>query len=967
MIRSYGRAAAVLTALLLLLTGCASGGEAGSDVTGSVVISEVMSVNSYYAPMADGSCYDWIEFHNIAEEPVNLKGCLLSDNVKLANKWEIPVDMVLEPDGYGIVYLSGLNTVDEEGHIHAPFKLSSKGETVIFSDSAGNVVQQLEIPECGMPNISYGLTEGSEEYLWMAEPSPGRANAGSASSDPDKLVFPESGLVINEYMTRNTYVIYDSNNHYSDWIEIYNSGQSEVSLNGYSLSDSDDGEDKWFFPSDAVIGPGEYLVVFCSDETPADPKELHADFSLSEGDTITLFSLSGKVVDSVKAAALNPNVSCGRDPESGEYRLFATPTPGRANTTYSYELTAAVKPSPTSSVFVNEVMCVSAKGEKYSRDFIELYNASSQPVSLSGYGLNKDVTGAAFVFPEVTIAAGGYTVVYCTGVNSSVAGKTLTAPFKLGQDGEDIYLFDPAGHIVDIFTTGKQTYGHSSGRSASGAKQPVLFDAPTPGKANSSKTYAGYAQMPVFSSAGGYVSKGFELTITVPEGCKVCYTTTGTLPTASSKAYSGPIRINKSTVVRATAYRSGYLPSQLVTATFLIEEKHTVPVVSIMSDPDGLFSAYTGIMSSSENHLVSGKPNYMSREEREITFEYYIDGKRTVSFNARTRLFGETSRKEAQKALAVLLSEKCGANEVYFPFFGDNTVGVFSSLVLRPSGQDWYRAHMRDELCSRLIRGTMNCDYMEAQPVALYINGQYWGLYYLRENLNEDYLVHKYGMTKGKIDIVKWERSQQAGSRQGYLDLCDYCETHDLTVQKNYEYVCSQIDVESLMDWWIFETYVSNDDTGNIRCYRDQNDGKWHWMLFDLDYAFSLVNYDENYIKRFMLGPYHGQAKCNNSLPRNLLKNKDFREKFILRYFHHLKTTFDPDRVISVMDDLSREIKDEMPRQEARWGKPTVSYWGYNKKIIKDIIKKKPELVKHDIKEAFRLTDKQVQDYYDRA
>ena len=954
----------------LFLTGCSGESDAASDISGRIVINEVMSVNSYYLPAEDGSCYDWIEFRNLSDEAVNLKDCMLSDNARTANKWKIPSDFVIEPDGYGIIFLSGLDTVDGQGNIHTAFKLSSKGESLIFSDSAGNVIQQLEIPECTMPNISYGLpdhTDNPEEYLWFAEPTPGSANAGNTARSPDQLVFPESGLLINEYMTKNTYVIYDSSSRYTDWIELYNSSDADVSLRGYSVSDTEDGDGRWFFPSDAVIGAGQYLLIFCSTEGTSDTKELHADFSLKTGDVITLYSVSGVVVDSVKTVELNANVSCGRDPQSGQFRLFASPTPGRVNSTYSYELTTPVMPSPTAPVYVNEVMCVSANGGAYPRDFVEIYNSSAQEVSLKGYGLAKNDAGAVFKFPDISISAGGYRVVYCTGTNSSKAGKTLTASFKLEQGGEKIFFYDPEGHVIDMMDSGKQTYGHSSGRGGKDGGGVRLFDTPTPGKKNSSSVYKGYAQPPVFSSEGGYVSEEFRLEMTVPEGCRVYYTTDGSRPDSSSKPYTGPVTISRNTVVSAVSYRDGYLPGQCVTATFLFEKKHAIPVVSVISDPDGLFSDKTGILSSHKNGLVKGEPNYMSDEEREITFEYYTDGKRTVSFNGRTRVFGEFSRKEPQKALAVLMSERYGPNEVCFPFFGSNSVSVFSSLVLRPSGQDWKMAHMRDELCSRLIRGTMSCDYMECQPVALYINGKYWGLYYLREKLNEDYLVHKYGMTKGKIDIVKWERIRQAGSRDGYLALCDYCETHDLTVKKHYDYVCSQIDIDSLMDWWIFETYVANDDTGNIRCYRDQNDGKWHWMLFDLDYAFSLVNYDRNYIKRFMLGPYHGQAQCNNSIPRNLLRNKDFREKFIIRYFHHIKTTFDPDRMIKVMDALSGEIKDEMPRQEERWGKPTVSYWNYNKKVIKDIIKKKPEIARQQIKEAFRLSEKQVQKYYDMA
>ena len=956
-----------LLATAVLMTGCSQKTQKSRAVIDQVRINEVMSANSYYLPLPDKTCCDWVEFYNSSEETLNLKGCFLSDNGKMPRKWEVPTDFEIAPGDYGIIYLSGLNTTDEYGNIHANFKLSSKGETLIFSNAAGDVIQQLSIPESSISNISYGYDNDGENYMWFAEPSPGRENSGAVSDTPETLELPDSGIVINEYMTKNTYVIYDSNNCYSDWVELYNTSDSDVNLYGYSLSDAEDGG-RWFFPEDAVIRAKGYLLVFCSGRASSSANEYHTDFGLSAGETLSLYSIAGQQVDAVKLADLNPNVSCGRDPESGEFRLFASPTPGWANTTYSFELTAAVSAAPYSPVFVSEALCVSDKDGDFKNDFVEIHNTSAQAVSLAGYGLSKSAEGAAFIFPDVSIAAGGYAVVYCSGKNVSKQGKTMQAAFKLNQGGEDIFFFNDGGHIIDIFTSGKQTNGHSSGRVDARKNEVVVFETPTPGKSNSGvKTYAGYAPAPALSSGGGYVSAGFQFTISAEEDCTVYYTTDGKMPTSSSQKYKGPITVTESTVVCAVAYRKGCLPSQMTTATFLVEKEHSIPVVSVISDPDGLFSKGKGIMANVKGGLVPGNYNYTSNEEREMTFEYYLDGKRAVSFNAMTRMFGETSRKEQQKSLAVLLSEKCGANEVCFPFYGDHSVSVFSSFVLRPSGQDWKRAHMRDELCSRLIRGTMACDYMEAQPVALYINGDYWGLYYLREKLNEDYLVHKYNMTKGQIDIVKWERKTQAGSRDDYLALCDYCETHDLTVKKNYEYVCSQIDVDSLMDWWIFETYVANNDTGNIRCYRDQNDGKWHWMLFDLDYAFSLVNYKNNYIKRYMLGSYHGLAKCNNSIPRNLLKNSDFREKFILRYFHHVKTTFAPDRVIGIMDQLSDEICDEMPRQAERWKQPTVSYWNYNKKTIKQIINKKPEMAKEQIKEAFRLSDKKVNQYYEKA
>ena len=964
-------------AAIIWMTGCSRQSKESRVVVGQVRINEVMSANSYYAPLPDGSCYDWIELYNSSDKPVNLKGCMLSDNLKLAKKWIVPADLLLEPHGYCLIYLSGLNMVDENGNFHTNFRLSSKGEDLLFSNEAGVAIQQLSLPPSSMSNISYGLAKN--KYVWFAEPSPGRENAGNTADTPESLVVPESGILINEYMTKNTYVIYDGNNRYSDWIELYNSSDSDVSLSGYSLSDTEGGGGgKWFFPEDTVISANGYLLVFCTDQPSPDSNVLHAGFGLSTGETVTLYSRTGQAADAVKLAELNQNVSCGREPESGEFRLFASPTPGRANTTYAYEMTSKTKAAPASSVFVSEALCVSDKEGNFKNDFIEIHNSSVTAVSLKGYGLSKSEEGAAFVFPDVSLEAGGYTVVYCSGKNVSQAGKTMQAAFKLNQGGEDIFFFDAGGHIIDIFTSGKQTNGHSSGRVDSRINEVVVFDTPTPGESNSDvRTYAGYAPTPFFSSEGGYVPKGFQLTVTVPDGCTVYYTTDGSSPSRSSAVYEKPITIRQSTVVRAASYRKGCLMSQTVFATFLVEKEHTIPVVSVSSSPNGLFSPSNGIMYNGAGGLEPGKANFMSNQKREATFEYFVDGKRAAVFCAGIKIFGGASRAFEQKALAVLMSEKYGANACSFPFFGAYGADTMEALLLRPSGQDWSRSHIRDEFCSRIVRGsTIQCDYQEAQPVALYINGVYWGLYYLREKLNEDYLVNKYGYTKGKIDIIKWEGAAQSGSLKEWKELQNWCDTHDLRKKQNYEYVCSQVDIDSLIDWWVFETYVGNVDTGNVRCCRSREDGKWHWMLYDLDEAFHLVGYRVNYISRYAQCYTHGYdvlavpdstKGSRNSLTYALMKNKDFQSRFITAYFRHIKTTFAPERLNSLFEELNSEIEPEMARQRQRWGKPSDSLYQKHVNIIREIINNKPEIAKNQIKEAFKLTDAQVKKYYDQA
>ena len=250
---------------LFMITGCSDDSDTTQFGSTDVRINEVMSLNNFYAPLQDGSYYDWIEFYNTSDEAINLKGALLSDNSNAPDKWSVPTDFIIEPHSYGVIYTSGLNTVDEYGNIHTNFKLSSKGETLVFSNAAGDVIQQITIPQADIPNVSYGLDnekDSSNNYYWFAEPSPGAANGGNKAADIEDLEFPESGIIINEYMSKNTYTIYDSNNQYSDWIELYNTSSNDVSLSGFSLADSKDGEGNWFIPSDAVIKAGDFIIVF---------------------------------------------------------------------------------------------------------------------------------------------------------------------------------------------------------------------------------------------------------------------------------------------------------------------------------------------------------------------------------------------------------------------------------------------------------------------------------------------------------------------------------------------------------------------------------------------------------------------------------------------------------------------------------------------------------------------------------
>lgn len=940
-----------------VLSACS--GTTGMADTGSVIINEVMSSNSAFAPAGDGKYYDWIELYNPTGETVDLNECYITDNDSIPLRFQLQ-GLSLEPGRYALVYLSGLNGIDANGYLHANFKLSSRGETITLNDKYGNVISRVEVG-ASPTNVSYGRLDenGSASYVWFSTPTPLARNEGSWSTDPNKLELTGNGVIINEFMIDNTYILYDADGDYGDWVELYNPTDTDANMSGYSLSDSSKNPSKWVFPYGTVIPAGEYLVVFCDGKDTTDSAGmLHTNFSLSsQDDAITLFSNQGAICSSHSIPDMPSNISCGYPVggENGELKLFARPTPGKANDTGSFELTSTPVPDVNNGVLISEVLSVSGSKSEYSCDFIEIFNATSEDVDLGGYTIAQTPGEVVFTFPEMTLRAGCCTLVYCDGYNRSEAGKALHAAIKINSGGEEFYLAEPDGRICDHFSSGKGTNGVSSGRIGSDVTTRYFFTTPTPGKPNGTEGATGYAPMPEFSLNGGYVQSGTQVSITIPEGCEVVYTTDGSAPKSSSDKYTQPISITETTVIRAAAISNGKLMSQCVTQTYLVEEQHTVPVVSLSSAPSGLLGEKNGILINYKNGL-----------ERNVHIEYFDeDGTKCVEFDAGASIFGQYSRSLDQKGLRLALREVYGMTEITYDFFPDSISGIntFSNLLLRPSGQDQTRAKLRDELVPAIVRGQMDIDFQEYRACVLYINGEYWGLYYLRERLDADYIERKYGYEEGSFDLIKSQIFATEGTLDAWIELDEFCRTHDLTIQKNYEYVLSQVDTESLINYWVVETFFANPDTGNIRCYKTE-DGKWRWMIYDFDWAMTSSTWKNDYIYRHLLDPTgHGAADFSNALIRKLLKNDEFRDQFISTYCYHLNNTFNTERTLAILDEMADVIDEEIARHGERWGYPNESSWETSLNMLTKFFEQKPDLALKQLQNNFDLSDREIERY----
>lgn len=976
------------------------------SATDTVVINEVVTSNKYSLTAEDGSAPDWVELYNGSGAAVNLSGWGLTDDETDQYKFTFP-NVTLGSGQYLIIYCTGSEQTDsEDGILRTGFKLSSKGEFLALTDARGNTIQAFNLDPM-TADISYGRADDGT-YLYFGLPTPGYKNEGITNTVPEfDQAVAESPIKINEYITNNDYSIVDSDGERHEWVEIINTGDTAVDITGYGLSDDESDTKKWSFP-EMTLQPGEIRLVFLSGKDRTDPSgELHANFGLSDSDTKLILSQEmGRTIDVSVIDSKLGSASCGRAP--GDYSnwvYFAEPTPGKENTTKSFTEIAQASETYLPAVYLSET-----KSNKVARsddpDWIELTNSGSEAIDLNGYGLSDSKDEPfRFTFTDTVLQPGEYLVVYCKNLPEGQTSGLVASDISLNADGEEVYLSKPDGSILDVVNTGVQYNGITSGR-VSGSNTRVYFTTATPGAANSSDYYTTYTQRPILST-GGYVDSGYNVEITAEEGATIYYTTDGSKPTTSSNKYSGAISISESTPVRAIAVVQGKLVSECATENYIVDDKHDIPVVCISVNEDEFFGSTNGIYAKGAGYKADDADfphtgaNYWKDIEREISFEWFeTDGTRGIEVPAGIKIFGQYSRALDQKSLVIKFRNAYGAGEVTYPFFRDYDVTTFSSLILRVSGQDVNSTKLRDAFFAQVCKNYMELDYMEYRPCAVYINGEYWGLYNLREQLDENYVKNHYHYTSSDVDVqntngtsddadgesiakfdsdavdvIKGNRDVKNGSITDWNELLEYVSTHDLSDPEAYEYVCSRVDVEEYADYIIAETFFNNTDSGNVRFWRDANgDNKYRWMLYDLDWALSPSTYTWNYIEEYFHETGHGIGHgFSTVLPRALLKNSEWKNYFIERYAYHLTHTFRSERTQAILDQMAEEIRTEMPRHIARWsntGSPaqeistpsSMEVWENNLNSLKNMLDERISIVTEDLQQYFGLSSERMKE-----
>ncbi|MDO4564559.1 MAG: lamin tail domain-containing protein [Clostridia bacterium] len=927
---------------------------AGADIIASPVstgiyITEVVSKNIASLPHTGCADCDWIELYNGTENDILLTGFLISDKEFEQGKSNLS-GYTIPAYGYLLVCCCEDTCVNDDGHCCVKMGISRYGETVYLYDEYGRVVTYLEVPLLEA-DISYARrSDGS--YGLCRTPTPAADNIYEILDSLAPTQMDSSDAVrINEVLPRNKYSLIDYEGDRSDWVELYNRSDQDVSLNSYYLSDDYEDLEKWAF-GEVVIPAHSYLIVFLSGKEGTSG-ELHASFALGDGDEVfLLYDSQNNRVDVIELVGTEDNISIGRASD-GSQEYYRQPTPNAPNA-YAYPQADAVGFFQTDGLFINEVSANHEKGTG-ENDWIELYNGYGSDLNLEGYYLSDDPDNLKlFQIGSVTIRSGGYAVIEATShATRQTAG---VAPFGISASGETLFLSDPSGALIDVFETGALSVGLSSGRMTfDSSVKRVFFDNPTKGAANGSVVYLGYTAQPVFSETGLYQSASFTLSLScTTEGAVICYTTDGSEPTANSSVYTGPVSISSSCVVRARAYCSGLISSPIVTFHYLFEEEHTVPVMCIAMDPDDFTDVYR----------VTEPSDII---ERGAYFSYYeADGNLGVVFPGGIKLKGRGTLILPQKSFTIRLRGSYGQNSINYPFFDEIEQTEFASLALRNSGQDYDSARIRDSYMSRAVQG-LNLETAATRPVVVYVNGEYYGLYDLNEELNADYLTTHYGTDRDAVDVIMRNTTVKQGSNTDFLRVRRYARETDLSNEANYQEFLQWVDADYFMDYIIAQSYAANSDMFNQKYWRAQDYSiKWRPIFYDLDFCFRSAT------RTGVLSAYfteEGVPSANGSLSNMdiycaLLQNDGWRAKFIERYVEIVVTYFNAERMTALLDEMAAVMEPEMQRHIARWGRPkSFSYWQEEIAELRSIVERRPEYALNALKNYFGVSDELISSY----
>ena len=622
-------------------------------------------------------------------------------------------------------------------------------------------------------------------------------------------------------------------------------------------------------------------------------------------------------------------------------------------------------------------------------DWIELYNRTDREVSLTGWGISDNETKVKHRFgTSVSIPAQGYLLLWARGEENMIgcAEDSTELPFSISKNGEGLYLFSSRGAVVDSMDVpalyDDVSFGYMEDGSGTLAKMT-----PTPAASNNeAEVYWNLdASTASFSHESGFYERAFTLHLSVPEGYTVYYTSDCTTPTENSavfpeeglritdastkknkyssmytgvleQAYTGYSRlygiardtVDKCTVLRFLISDNQGLSSPVITKSYFVGEQFSsatdgyanMAVVSLVTEPDNLYGSKDGL-------FVNSKYWAKTDDERPVNFTYFdTDLQYSFDQDVGLRLHGTSTRGYNQKSMTLFARRRYGAGMFEKSVLGD--AKECGSLVLRTDGTTKLQEGFLESFVSD--RDIATSDYI---PTVVFVDGEYYGVFNLTERFSEDYCAAYYGVDKDNVYIVKKGSEENvSGALAAYRSTFSNLLSADLTRASNWKKFAAAVDVQSLADYIAAQVYLCNMDWSfaqNIAVWRvidpsledpsnPYADGKWRFVLYDLDFAAGcwrrVANWKGEAAKSYTAEtnafttpmPFAGNGVAAMTQMQSLLRSPEFCRIFALTFQDLCNVNFEPTSAVESTQAAIERIRYSMPKHFARFGIPISAY-----------------------------------------
>lgn len=651
--------------------------------------------------------------------------------------------------------------------------------------------------------------------------------------------------------------------------------------------------------------------------------------------------------------------------------------------------------TPILSLKINEI-CLSNPGTEVKQgltyqSYIELYNPTGETISLAGLRFATD-TGDNAQLLVGEIEPHGFSCIYALSEDETEPEDRLSVRLNLSGVHTVTLTWEK---IVDLATLkteaalpvdsvplpGIRTQGTVYARTEDGGKEFAPLR-PTPGASN--RTAAGLlAEQPVIETASGFYQKSVTVSMSAPDGLTIRYTLDGSAPDEASPVYQEPLHltdpsaqpniyaartdivaetttylpptqaVDKAVILRASAFDADGNYSNPVIATYFINLKQKDAyqdtwTLSLTSDPDNLFSEERGIYVRGSGYEQALKDGIIYEEFPWIELMDYMNYHREGSESERPahlalfdeqgntlldqdcgiRIRGNESRSFPQKSFTLFARKRYG-NSAFTSIFS-NPETTYSTMILNNSRT------LKKVFFFSLVsdRDTATQEY---HPCQVFLDGEYWGMYFLMEKYSAEYLQNHYQIPADDILLIKDSEEVQSGKAEDialYQEVAELLHS-DLTDPDTYETLLETIDMQSLIDWLCTNIYITNTDTrplgGNVYTWRSThpdgegwNDGRWRWILYDLDDSLAVGTEWENNEPWLMdtftehAGYYPAGFLDTEPLPA-LMQNEDFRRQFVLTFLDMANENFCPERVNTLLDQLEEDYSSQAALNWQRW------------------------------------------------